>query len=276
MTLPRWTAVLALALAAVPASALATVSSPVLTPEPRFTQGTQNTIRWNRVAFPTGSIGRGYVLRVRDVTAGSTTSTTLADEAASAVVVPNLVDAHTYRYTVQAFAQECTTISCTAFAARTFSAASAPQASVQDARPPVGTLAIDGGATFVNGLDVTMNISASDPQPGGEVVRPPAQPARHERPALDEAALAAARAAEKAVAGARERGLSRWQEFLEPLPELLRDASLQDLRGIALRARGAYGPKDSIRDALPASLTEPLLASLDRLLKALAREASNG
>jgi hypothetical protein len=116
---------------------------------------------------------------------------------------------------------------------------------------------------------------ASGWQSGREGVRPPARPARHERPAIDEAALAAARETEKAAAGARERGLSRWQEFLEPLPELLRDASLEDLRGVALRARAAYGPKDSIRDALPADLTEPLLASLDRLLKALAREASN-
>jgi hypothetical protein len=38
-----------------------------------------------------------------------------------------------------------------------------------------------------------------------------------------------------------------------------------------MRARAAYGPKDSIRDALPAELTEPFLESVDRLLKALAR-----
>ena len=40
-----------------------------------------------------------------------------------------------------------------------------------------------------------------------------------------------------------------------------------------MRARAAYGPKDSIREALPAELTEPFLADLDRLLKALARDA---
>ncbi|MGD0862897.1 MAG: hypothetical protein ABSA21_09050 [Candidatus Limnocylindrales bacterium] len=66
-------------------------------------------------------------------------------------------------------------------------------------------------------------------------------PARHERPVVDEAALAAARHA--------------------------------DLRRVAQRARAAYGPKDSIREVLPADLTEPFLADLDRLLKALAREA---
>jgi hypothetical protein len=44
------------------------------------------------------------------------------------------------------------------------------------------------------------------------------------------------------------------------------------LRGIARRARAAYGPKDSIRESLPPEVTEPFLDHLDRLLKALARE----
>jgi hypothetical protein len=35
--------------------------------------------------------------------------------------------------------------------------------------------------------------------------------------------------------------------------------------------RSAYGPKDSIRDALPADVTEPLLDAVDRLLRALDR-----
>jgi hypothetical protein len=49
---------------------------------------------------------------------------------------------------------------------------------------------------------------------------------------------------------------------------------LSELRAVAQRARAAYGPKDSIREALPADLTEPFLADLDRLRKALAREAA--
>jgi hypothetical protein len=40
-----------------------------------------------------------------------------------------------------------------------------------------------------------------------------------------------------------------------------------------MRARAAYGPKDSIREMFPADLTEPFLNDLDRLLKALARDA---
>jgi len=55
------------------------------------------------------------------------------------------------------------------------------------------------------------------------------------------------------------------------LPDLLRDAPIVDLRRIAMRARAAYGPKDSVRDVLPATVTEPLLDTLDRLLKGLAR-----
>lgn len=98
-------------------------------------------------------------------------------------------------------------------------------------------------------------------------------PARHERPAIDEAALVAARDADRILAVARERELERWAKFLEPVPDLLRDASIKELRGVAMKARSAYGPKDSIRDAIPAELTEPFLADLDRLLKALARDA---
>src|SRR5919198_685426 len=51
----------------------------------------------------------------------------------------------------------------------------------------------------------------------------------------------------------------------------LRDDALPDLRRTALRARAAYGPKDSIRDALPAELTEPFLESIDRLIRELNR-----
>ncbi|MGA3058173.1 MAG: hypothetical protein ABSE70_09115 [Candidatus Limnocylindrales bacterium] len=103
-----------------------------------------------------------------------------------------------------------------------------------------------------------------------------AGPARHERPAIDEAALAAARDAEKLLEGAHERGADRWAAFLAEIPDRLRDAAVADLRAVALRARSAYGPKDSIREVLPVELTEPLLADLDRLLRALAKDALSG
>ncbi len=96
-------------------------------------------------------------------------------------------------------------------------------------------------------------------------------PARHERPLIDEAALAAARAGDRLLAAARDVGNARWVSYLEPLPDRLRDEEIVDLRRTALRARAAFGPKDSVRDALPADLTEPFLVLVDRLLKELAR-----
>jgi hypothetical protein len=108
------------------------------------------------------------------------------------------------------------------------------------------------------------------PEPG----RPSAAGARHEYPRIDELALAAARHLDRLVAAARERGLDRWVAYLDPLPDRLRDEDLRGLRAAALRLRSAYGAKDSVRDALPADLTEPVLEATDRLLRELNREAN--
>jgi NifB/MoaA-like Fe-S oxidoreductase len=96
-------------------------------------------------------------------------------------------------------------------------------------------------------------------------------PARHEVPEVDEAALAVAVAADRALAAARERGNERWELHLTPLPDRLRDDPPAALGAAARRIRAAYGPKDSIRDALPPEVTEPLLDATDRLIKVLAR-----
>jgi hypothetical protein len=96
-------------------------------------------------------------------------------------------------------------------------------------------------------------------------------PARHELADIDAAALAAARAADIALATARDMGVERWTAYLARLPDRLRDDSLRELRLTARRVRAAFGPKDSIRDALPEEATEPLLLATDRLLKAIAR-----
>jgi hypothetical protein len=104
----------------------------------------------------------------------------------------------------------------------------------------------------------------------------PTGPARHERPAIDEAALVAARAADRLVAAAGDAGSARWLEYLAPLPDRLRDDELGELRRTALRARSAYGPKDSVRDALPPDVTEPFLEAIDRLLRALNRRDAAG
>ena len=71
-------------------------------------------------------------------------------------------------------------------------------------------------------------------------------------------------------------GHARWTAYLEPMPDHLRDDGLADLRRTALRARAAYGPKDSVRDALPGDVTEPFLEAVDRLLKELNRRDAAG
>ena len=96
-------------------------------------------------------------------------------------------------------------------------------------------------------------------------------PPRHELGEIDAAALVAARAADHALAVAREMESERWVRYLERLPDRLRDDPLRDLRSAARSARAAYGPKDSIRDSLPELVTEPLLRAIDRLQKAIAR-----
>jgi hypothetical protein len=100
--------------------------------------------------------------------------------------------------------------------------------------------------------------------------------ARHELGTIDDLALAAARHADRLLAEARDRGVQRWVTFLEPLPDRLRDEDLPGLRSTAMRARAAYGPKDSVRDALPAELTEPFLDAIDRLIREINRAAARG
>ncbi len=78
-----------------------------------------------------------------------------------------------------------------------------------------------------------------------------------------------------AIAAATTRESERWVGYLTLLPDRFRDDSLRDLRATARRARAAYGPKDSIRDAIPEEASEPLLLAIDRLLKAIARHDAN-
>jgi hypothetical protein len=100
--------------------------------------------------------------------------------------------------------------------------------------------------------------------------------ARHELGAIDDLALVAARHADRLLAEARDRGVQRWVMFLERLPDRLRDEDLKGLRSTAMRARAAYGPKDSVRDALPAEVTEPFLEAIDRLIREINRENARG
>ena len=97
------------------------------------------------------------------------------------------------------------------------------------------------------------------------------QTARHEVPTIDEAALVAARGADRMLAAARDAGSVRWTAYFEPLPDRLRDDAPAALRATASRCRAAYGVKDSVRDVLPEAVTEPFLESVDRLMRELNR-----
>ena len=99
-------------------------------------------------------------------------------------------------------------------------------------------------------------------------------PARHELPAVDEAGLIAGRHADRLVAAADVAGATRWLRYFEGMPDRLRDDEPRSLRQVALRARAAYGPKDSVRDALPPEVTEPFLEAIDRLIKQLNKRDS--
>ena len=106
---------------------------------------------------------------------------------------------------------------------------------------------------------------------------PPGRPGRHELPIIDNAALAAARHADRLVDAARAAaaagapGAARWAAFLEPLPDRLRDAPAAELRSVAHRARAAYGPKDSIAEVLPAGLAIAFRDAIDELVRILMR-----
>ncbi|TFG69493.1 MAG: hypothetical protein E4H24_00290 [Thermomicrobiales bacterium] len=103
------------------------------------------------------------------------------------------------------------------------------------------------------------------------VVSLPRRPARHEHPNIDEAGLVAARHGDRVLAAARDAGATRWVAYFEPMPDRLRDDDVVALRATAVRCRAAYGVKDSVRDALPASATEPFLDAIDRLVRELNR-----
>ena len=105
--------------------------------------------------------------------------------------------------------------------------------------------------------------------PGGRLVR---RPARHERPAIDEAGLVAARHADRLLDAAHARSAP---SAGSPTSSRCRTGCATTTRWRCgrrrPRCRAAYGVKDSIRDALPAELTEPFLDSIDRLIRELNR-----
>ena len=74
---------------------------------------------------------------------------------------------------------------------------------------------------------------------------------------MDEAGLVAARHVDRLIAAARAVGADRWVAYFEPMADRLRDDEPRALRQVAMRARAAFGPKDSIRDIVALEITEP-------------------
>ena len=72
--------------------------------------------------------------------------------------------------------------------------------------------------------------------------------ARLEDPALDQAALAAARLTGDAVRALGARGAARWVAFFEPLIPVFLDGDRESLLRAARRARAAFGARDSVLD----------------------------
>lgn len=101
--------------------------------------------------------------------------------------------------------------------------------------------------------------------------REPRGPARHEVPAIDDAALRAARFADDVLAYVRDHGLARWERFLEPVPDVLRDGTMREVQAAARTARSAFGTKDSLADAVPPALWFPFRDALDDLIRRIAR-----
>ena len=108
-------------------------------------------------------------------------------------------------------------------------------------------------------------MTEADDRPAGQAAGGPARGAPRATASSTKPRCVAARHADRLLAEARARGLTRWIAYLDPLPDRLRDDEPGALRATALRCRAAYGVKDSVRDVLPAELTEPFLMAVDRL-----------
>ena len=98
-----------------------------------------------------------------------------------------------------------------------------------------------------------------------------ASPLTSKAPAVRVARIAVVGAARRPQVVQEQEAGARVDERLRRLPDELRDDPLPQLRLAARRARAAYGPKDSIRDAFSPDVTEPVLDATDRLLPSIAR-----
>lgn len=152
---------LALAASAVLApAAVAVPSAPrILVSPPEFTAGDRATLLWQASTFDAGALETGYVVHVRNETAGTDLPDIAVPATRTAQEVTGLQDDTAYSFTVVARQKGSDSAVLTA--------PSTPVRTRMDATPPTGTVSINGGAEFTRDANVTLTLAASDPAPGG-------------------------------------------------------------------------------------------------------------
>lgn len=143
--------------------------------EPAFTTTTTNVIRWTEYTnwsnyFFNGSTAglsdKDFLVTATDLATGQTRSVVVSASATSATV-PNLTSGRAYQFVVRARARPCNqqypTGGCADRGSLRSTPPSTPVTSTQDATPPSGTIAIEGGAQFTNRFLVDVHVAALDP-----------------------------------------------------------------------------------------------------------------
>ena len=164
-------------------------AAPNVLPEPAFTRGDSNTIRWEHVPKSCwigednsgkASTERRFTVRITNLGSGKTESVTVnGEDEVDATIDPNElprgpngeIDGVRFEYTVVRKEKWCSSGSpsfgtCQVTSTRT-STASSPVSSTQDMRRPSGSLELAAGATFVRSLRVPARITAADPAGAG-------------------------------------------------------------------------------------------------------------
>lgn len=102
-------------------------------------------------------------------------------------------------------------------------------------------------------------------------------PGRWEVPGVDAAALDLARRLDGVLPLLSGPAAARWERWLDPLVEPLRDGELRAVGAAVRRVRAAFGVGESVAQALPPAEALALRDAADALLRAIARhEAKRG
>lgn len=169
------------------ASASCESAAPVVLPEPAFTRGESNTIRWEHVpnscwigndVAGNASTDRRFRVTITNLASGGTASVTVhGRNEVDATIDPDelprgpngQIDGVRFEYVVVRKEKWCSGISfgiCAATSTRT-SYPSLPVRSTQDTRRPSGSLELAGGVSFVRAFRVPARITATDPVGAG-------------------------------------------------------------------------------------------------------------